>query len=447
MSNRFLVLSVVFLFSTVACGGSGNSPTAPGPSGSTGASITGSVLSGASSAMTAGSTGQSIPGLTVTVSGTSIASGLDATGRFHLTGVPSGDIQLQFSGPASGTIPVSGVKPTESITLVVSVSSSSVTLESAARTGAGDEELEGRIESLPPTMAAGSLKVAGRTVTTNSSTQIRHGSTPIDFDDLEIGYRVHVKGSPSGSNLLASTIIVQNTITTIPVNVNGIIDDLSGDEDAFQFEIGSRLIKGDDDTEFFGNGGADSFEDLEDGVRVEVKGLQRDGYIYAERIHIDKEEEEEEDEEQDESASIHGKLMSIGGTSPSLQLVVGTTTVRTSSSTVVRRRGDVQTLAELRVGMDLHVVGDRQSDGSLDARMIQINDDEAGAEAEIQGAAGGVSGTCPNLTFGVNGYTVKTNGSTTFTGGTCATMKSGLKVKVKGISQADNSILATSVER
>ena len=446
MLNRFHVLPVVFLISTIACGGSGNGPTAPGAAGTTGASITGSVLSGASSAMTAGSTGQAIPGLTVTVSGTSISSGLDATGRFHLTGVPSGDIQLQFSGPASGTIPVSSVKPTESITLVVSVTSSSVTLESAARTGAGEEELEGRIESLPPTMADGALKVAGRTVTTNASTQIRHGDETVDFDDLEIGYRVHVKGSASGSSLLASTIMVQNTITTIPVNVNGIIDDLSGSEDAFQFEIGSRLIKGDADTEFFGNGGGDSFEDLENGVRVEVKGLQRDGYVYADRIHIN-EDEDEEDDEQDESASIHGKLMSIGGTSPSLQLVVGTTTVRTSSSTVVRRRGDVQTLAELRVGMDLHVVGDRQPDGSLNARMIQINDDEAGAEAEIQGSAGGVSGTCPNLTFGVNGYTVRTNGSTTFTGGTCESMKSGLKVKVKGISQADNSILATSVER
>ena len=381
MSNRFLVLPVVFLISTVACGGSGNSPTAPEPTGTTGASITGSVFSGSSSAMTAGSTGHAIPGLTVTVSGTSIASGLDATGRFHLTGVPSGDIQLQFSGPASGTIPVIGVKPTESITLVVSVTSSSVALESAARSGGGEEQLEGRIESVPPAMPGGSLKIAGRTVTTNTSTQIRHGSTPVDFDDLEVGYRVHVKGSSSGSSLLASTIIVQNTHTNLPD------------------------------------------EDEED------------------------EEEEEDDEEQDESASIHGKLMSIGGTSPSLQLAVGTTTVRTSSSTVVRRRGDVQTLEELRVGMDLHVVGDRQSDGSLDARMIQINDDETGAEAEIQGAAGGVSGTCPNLTFGVNGYTVKTNGSTTFTGGTCATMKSGLKVKVKGTSQADNSILATSVER
>ena len=333
--------------------------------------------------MTSAGTGHAIPGLVVTVNGTSISSGLDAAGRFMLTGVPSGDLQLQFSGPASGTIPVNGVKPTETITLVVTVTSSTVELESAARTGAGEEQLEGRIESLPPAMPAGALKVAGRTVMVDGATRIRHGSTNVDFDDLEVGYRVHVKGSPSGSNLLASTIIVQNM-----------------------------------------NAGDDQEEDEDEG-----------------------EDEEDNEEEQDESASIHGELMSIAGSTPNLQLLVGTTTVRTSSSTVVRRRGDVQTLAELRQGMDLHVVGDRQADGSLDARMIQINDDATGAEVEIQGAAGGVSGNCPNLSFGINGYAIRTDGSTTYDGVTCATMKSGLQVKVNGISQADGSILATSVKR
>ena len=326
-------------------------------------------------------TGHAIPGLVVTVTGTSISSGLDAAGRFMLTGVPSGDLQLQFSGPASGTIPVNGVKPTETITLVVTVTSSTVELESAARRGAGEEQLEGRVESLPPTMPAGSLKVAGRTVTTTASTEIRHGSTSLTLADIEIGYRVHVKGTPDGSSLAASSIFVQNMMTT----------------------------DGEDEEE--------------------------------------EEEEEDEEEEQDESASIHGTLMSIAGSAPNLQLLVGTTTVRTSSSTVVRRRGDVQTLDELRLGMDLHVVGDRQADGSIDARMIQINDDATGAEVEIQGAAGGVSGTCPALTFGINGYSIRTNGSTTFEGVTCATMKSGLQVKVNGISQADGSILATSVKR
>jgi hypothetical protein len=74
------------------------------------------------------------------------------------------------------------VQPSETITLVLSLSTTTVTLESQLRSGAGDEQVEGRIESLPPTMPAGA--------------------------------------------------------------------------------------------------------DLADGDRVEVKGLQRDGYVYAERIHI-----------------------------------------------------------------------------------------------------------------------------------------------------------------
>lgn len=444
MTNRSLFLPVILLITTVACGGS--SPTGPGAT-NAGATITGSVLSGASSALTSASTGNAMPGLVVTVAGTSISSGLDAAGRFSLRDVPSGNLQLQFSGPVSGSVPVNDVKPTESITLVISVSSSTVTLESAARTGAGTEEIEGRVESLPPTTAAGSLKVAGRTVTTDASTQIRHGSTTLQFDDLEIGYRVHVKGNPSGSSVLATSIEVQNTITTIPVNVNGVIDSLTGSASAFEFKIGSRLIKGDSNTDFFGDGNnADSFDDLEDGVRVEVKGLQRDGYIYADRIHIN-DDDDDDDDEQDESASIHGKLMQISGSAPTLQLLVGTTVVRTDSSTEVKRRGDVQTLAELKVGMDVHVVGTRQPDGSLDARKIEINDDETGGEVEIQGSAGGVSGTCPSLTFGINGYSIRTDGSTTFQGITCAAMKSGTKVTVKGISQADNSVLATLVKQ
>lgn len=402
------------------------------------------MLSGGSSALTSAGTGQSVPGLIVTVAGTSISSGLDAAGRFNLKGVPAGDVQLQFSGPVSGSLDISGVRPSENITLVIGVTSNSITLESQTRSAGGEEQLEGRIESLPPTMTAGSLKVAGRTVTTDGSTQIREGNATRAFDDLGIGYRVHVTGHMAGTNLLATSIVIQNTNTSIPVNVNGIIDDLSGSPSAFQFEIGSRIIRGDAGTEFFGDGNSpDSFDDLENGMRVEVKGQQRDGYVYAERIHLNV---DDDDDDQDSSASIHGTLMQIGGSFPMFQLLVGTTTVRTSSSTEVKRRGDVQTLNELRVGMDVHVIGTRQPDGSIDARRIEINDDATDGEFEISGSAGGVSGACPTLTFGVNGYTVFTTASTTYQGITCATMKSGTKVTVKGISQADNSVVATSVK-
>ena len=442
MIPRSLFLTVLVCL-VAACGGS--SPTSPGETGS-GATISGSVHSGGSNALTSVGTGHAIPGLVVTVVGTSISSGVDVAGRFNLKGVPAGDIQLQFSGPVSGTLQISGVRESESITLVIGIIASSITVESQTRSAGGEEQLEGRIESLPPTMADGSLKVAGRTVVTDASTQIRQGDATRDFDDLEIGYRVHVKGHTSGGNLLATSIMIQNTNTSIPVNVNGVIDSLTGSESAFQFNIGSRKIRGDGDTDFFGDGDSpESFDDLEDGVRVEVKGQQRDGYIYAERIHING--TDDEDDEQDSSASIHGKLMQIGVGFPNFQLLVGTTIVRTTSSTEVKRRGDVQTLNELRVGMDVHVVGTRQPDGSIDARRIEINDDETDGEVEISGSAGGVSGTCPTLTFGLNGYNICTTAATMFDGITCATMKSGTKVTVKGISQADNSVVATSVKK
>lgn len=368
MIKRFLVLALIAV--TAACGGS-SSPTEPGAtSNGPGASITGTVA-GASSTLSARST-NAIPGLVVTVAGTSISSGVDAAGRFTLTGVPSGDIQLQFSGPVSGTITISNVQAAEKITLVVALSGSTVTVQAQTRTTGREEQLEGLVESV--STATGSLTVAGREVLTDASTQIREGNTPRVLGDLKAGYRVHVKGQTSGSALLASTILLQST-----------------------------NIPGRDETD-------------DDG-----------------------------DDEQDRSASIQGVLTAMSGSVPSLTLTVGTTTVRTSSSTEVKRRGDTQTLNELRTGMDLHVIGTRQPDGSLDARRIEIRDDATGAEVEIAGSAGGVSGSCPALSFGINGYSIRTNASTAFEGITCAALKSGTKVIVNGISQADNSVTATRV--
>ena len=402
--------------------------------------------------MTSSSTGSAINGLVVTVAGTAIKSSIDAAGRFRLDGVPNGDLQLQFTGPVTATIPVPQVQPSETITLVLSLSTTTVTLESQLRSGAGDEQVEGRIESLPPTMPAGSLKVAGRTVITDGSTIFRNGGGTAAFADLEIGFRVHVKGRTSGSNMVASSLEIQNTNATIPVNVNGVIDTLAGSAATFQFKVGSRIVKGDTFTIFFGDGNAArTFADLTDGDRVEVKGLQRDGYVYAERIHIngagdDDDDDDGDDDGQDSSASIHGRVNALAGTSPSLVLTVGTTTVRTTSDTEVKRRGDVQTLAAIRLGQDVHVIGVRQPDGSLIARRIELNDDAPGGEVEIEGAAGGVAGTCPTITFKINGFSIQTSATTVFEGIACGAVKGGSKLTVKGTSGANGVIVATRVK-
>lgn len=453
-TNTRRAMAVTFaMMLAAACSGS-KSPVTPSDTGSSGsgstALISGSVRSG--SPLLAASTGGAISGLVVSVVGTSISSGVDAAGRFTLSGVPPGDVQLKFTGAGvDATVRVTQVLPSQTVTLSFNVEGTAVVVEAESRSTSSQEELEGRIESLPPTMPDGSLKVAGKTVKTQAGTRIELGGSAKTFADLLIGMRVHVTGTPQGSEVVASSIRIQNQQTWIPVQVNGVIDSLSGDETLFQFKIGSRLVKGDDLTVFFGSSAPGGFSLLKNDVRVEVKGQQRDGYVYAERIHVnitdDEDDEAEDDEDQDSSASIHGVLTALTGSKPALTLTVGGTTVRTSAGTVVQRRGDVQTLDALQVGQTLHVVGTRQPDGSLDARRIQISDDETGGEFEIEGSVGGLKGTCPAVSFGVNGFSVTTSSATTFEGGACTALKSGDKVKVNGTKQPDGSVLATRVRR
>lgn len=453
-------LTAIILTSLLAgCGGQGSSPTAPS-SGAGSAASSSVVISGtlrAGSSQLSDSTGASLAGITVTVVGTSITATVDGANHFTLENVPAGDVQLRFSGAGvESTVTLAQLQSAQTVTVIVNVTGGTVAIEAEQRSGAAAQELEGRVESLPPTTAAGALKVAGRTVVTNASTRFVQGSAAKAFGDLQIGMRVHVKGVASGGDLLATEIGIQNTNTWVPVEVNGVIDSLVSGT-VFQFKVGSRLIKGDDLTEWFGSGS--SLALLVNGSRVEVKGQQRDGYIYAERIHINstgtgtddgqdnKDGKDDTGNDQDSSASVAGKLTAVGGAKPALTLMVGGTTVTTTAATTVKRRGDVQTLDQLKIGQTLHVVGTRQSGGGLTARLIEIDDDEAGGEFEIEGSAGGVKGTCPAVTFGVNGFDVATDGTTTYEGGTCASLRSGDKVKVTGTKQSSGVVLAARVRR
>jgi hypothetical protein len=430
-----------------ACGGR-SSPTSPSSTASgSSATITG-VVQGATSALTSASGGASLSGVTVSVLGTSISAAADVAGRFTLMNVPPGAVQLQLTGGgANAIVSLSPVSAQQTIDVVLAVSGPTATVESEVRSGTSEAQLEGRVESLPPTQPALTFKAAGRLVRTDSATRFVDGSQTRTFADLRIGMRVHAKGSLAGEAFQATVVELQNSNTTLPVNVNGAIDSVTGTASAFQFKIGSRVVKGDAQTTFFGDGDApDSFSSLKEGTRVEVKGEQRDDYIYAVRIHIN-DSDGDDDGDQDSSASIHGTLNAMTGSKPALVLTVGTTIVRTSASTEVKRRGDVQTLDQLKLGQSLHVIGTRQSDGSIDARRIEINDDDTGGEFEIEGSLGGLKGTCPSIQFSVNGFSIATSGTTAFEGGTCSALKSGDKVTVKGTRNADGSVSATKVTR
>jgi hypothetical protein len=73
-----------------------------------------------------------------------------------------------------------------------------------------------------------------------------------------------------------------------------------------------------------------------------------------------------------------------------------------------------------------------------------------GVVSELTGTASCATPATAALTFKVGpaltATTVKTTGTTTFTGVTCATLANGANVEVEGTKQADGSLTAVSVE-
>lgn len=370
-----------------ACGSHSGSPTSPSssdttsPSSPSAATISGTVQGGAS-ALTSASSGAALTGVTVTVMGTSISSSVDASGRFTLVNVPPGSVQLRISGGGiDATVTLTPVEASQSVEIKIVVNGNTASVESELRKGGGESELEGRVESLPPTTAAQTFVVAGRTVKTDASTQFVDGSSTRAFGDLRIGMRVHVKGQMSGDTFTAVKVEMENSNAAIPVEVNGVIDTVTGTAASFQFKIGSRVIRGDSTTAFSGSGPSSSgFTMLKDGVRVEVKGEQRDGFVFAIRIHIDGNDDgkdndgddadDDDDNGQDDAreVEVRGSLSGLGGACPALTFSIGTVNFQTSAST----RFDDVSCSSLKNGDKVEVKGTRRADGSVvDAERVK----------------------------------------------------------------------------
>ncbi len=470
--SRWMSVVALVAMGCVACGG--DTPQTPASPSSAGVS---SVTQGAKIIGNV-SVGEPLAAMAAQVVGTAISAPVGAGGGFSLDGVPAGAVQLRFVG--SGVDASVGLNPVQAgdiVSVLVGVSDATATIQSESRNAGNKVELEGRVEAFPEGDAK-DLVVDGRTVTTTDQTLFRDANNAIKtFADLAIGQRVHVKGALVAgppSSIEADSILIQNTNTWIPVNVNGIVADLGKTSPSagfdFTFQIGSQLIQGDANTTFYGDNDVPlALPDLKNGQRVEVKGELRNGFVYAVRIHINGPTTPQPP--QDDSASVEGELTTIDPPIPLKPLPVITpptltilssvagvkveTIVTTTLSTEVRRRGDVQALSELALGQTIHAVGTRMNDPkkTLAAKMLQIKDDGPAGPLLIEGSLGGLKGTCPVISFGVNGYSVMTSGATLYFPATpapglkCDDLKSGMKVAVEGERQAAGSVVASQVTR
>ena len=147
VARRFThIVTCTVALLAVACGDASFSPTAPssagrpGGSAASGAVITGTV-GGASASTSPGTFSTSefsaaavTKPVTVTVVGTNISTTIDGSGRFHLSGVPPGDVQLRFTGTGlDATLTLRGVQAGDRIDIKVRLTDTSVRIEAERR--------------------------------------------------------------------------------------------------------------------------------------------------------------------------------------------------------------------------------------------------------------------------------------------------------------------------
>ena len=179
-----------------------------------------------------------------------------------------------------------------------------------------------------------------------------------------------------------------------------------------------------------------SFGDLHVGDEVHVRGT-RNGTandIVASEVKLQEAEHKE--------VEVQGIVSNLPtGTCPNKTFTVNGVTVSTDKDTEFSG-GKCEQLAK---DMKVEVKGTYQTGGSVKATKVKL-EEAAHREAEVQGKVSGLTGTCPNKSFTVNGVNVLTDKNTEFSGGKCEQLAKDLKVEVKGTYQADKSVKAAKVK-
>ncbi len=134
--------------------------------------------------------------------------------------------------------------------------------------------------------------------------------------------------------------------------------------------------------------------------------------------------------------SLRGAVAQLSGTCPAVTFTINGTSVTTSSSTAFSD-GSCAALAN---ATSVSVTG-RLQQGTLVATSVRTLPPPA---VRVRGSVSGLAGTCPTLSFVVDGHAIATTAATRFGGGTCADVANGIVAEVDGTAQT-TSIAASFV--
>ena len=355
----------------------------PGPAPfSTGASISGAVVTGSPSALSGvfrtaglGSAGR----VTVTVNGTGMMVVSDDNGNFALQNVPAGDRTLTLAGNGfSAQVTIPGVGSTDQIKVTLLVTGNTATVDDrTVESGNNQVEVEGVINA-----ASNGTIVIGRlntTVVVPLTATITKNGAPATQAGLVPGARVEVKATKSGETLTALSVDIEvgGPATGATGNDDNDNDDNEADDaevrgtivakpvgacPAVSFTVGTTKVTTNASTKY----DKVTCATLAAGDSVSIEGAtQKDGSILASEI-----EKEGGSPGGSGKTSVSGVLSGLGGACPARTFTVSGTKVTTNSST----QYDDISCATLANGTPVEVKGTRQLDGSVVATEVGKDD-------------------------------------------------------------------------
>ncbi|HMF94817.1 MAG TPA: DUF5666 domain-containing protein [Vicinamibacterales bacterium] len=298
----------------------------------------------------------------------------------------------------------------------------------------------------------GSLKVS-----VTSATQFERGTCAT----IQPGVILEVKGTKVGTAVTATKIEFESVApptppttppgptppATQPVEGEGMVTGLTAGTacPTLQFTVSTFTVKLTATTTFEHG----VCTDIKVGVMLEVTGTMDTA---THTVTASKVELKNENEGENEPAEGDGVVTSLvtGTSCPTLQFMVGTFLIKLDANTVF----DKGTCADIQVGMKVHVKGGmNRTTSSVLATRIAVQTDNGGPgkpdHPVIEGDAhvtSLMSGTaCPTLTFRVDEWTVMVDATTTFVAGTCADIKPGRHVGVKGVITAEHTVQASFI--
>jgi hypothetical protein len=242
-------LALAAVLVTAGCGGAQvgtSSPNGPTPVAGAPAALAGATISGQVTSL--GTAGPS----TVAVVGTAVATSIDDSGRFVLSGVPSGDVRLVFtSAQRTETVLLLQVAVSEQIRLTLTLSDASgLRLEEERATQSQERlHLRSAVRAVVGSCPAISFEVDGITVTASEVTRFDGGSC----SDVQPGAIVEADALRQAGTATATCVrILERTQTREELQIRAAVRQLAGACPDLAFDLEGTRVTTSAGTQFAG---------------------------------------------------------------------------------------------------------------------------------------------------------------------------------------------------